>query len=255
MSGWGYFFLFLLLVAIIFPLGWVAYTRFRAHRAGLPPPPLSSYNPFSNRRSANSASQIYPASSGVGGWFKDKFSFVREKVGGGRASGGGGVTRAGAYEQTLGSSGRGRRGLDPDEAWDSRVGAEADGYGAGGYYEEQELGLTGAGGHERSYSEGGGGIVMPEYGAGETSRGRTVGRDEEDTAYVGGSQAGLNARYDEEMRGGRRSAENPFGDGAERSELRGVSRRPAVEAKEGSLAPKKEGDSPTERRSMFRENV
>lgn len=255
MSGWGYFFLFLLLVIIVAPIAWIVFTRVRAQRAGLPPPPLSSYNPFSNRRD-NPASQIYPAPGGIVGWVKDKYNAVRNKVGGG------GVSRTGAYEQTSGNTaggagiggGRGRRGADPDEAWDARVGAEADGYGAGGYYEEQELGLTGPSTHEGPYAGGGGGGggAMPAYGSEEMGRGRSRGRD--DTAYVGSNQAGLDQRYDEEVHGG--THDNPFGDGAERSELRGVSPRPHEEGGDGSLkAKKEEGDSPTERRSMFRENV
>ena len=192
------------------------------------------------------------------GWVKDKFASARGKAGGG-GGGGGGVSRSGAYEQTTGSagadgfSGRRGRGLDPDEAWDARVGAEADGYGAGGYYEEQELGLRGASAHDGPYGGGGGnGSAMPSYGSEEMTRGRSPRRD--DTAYVGGTQAGLDRRYDEEMHA--RSGENPFGDGAERSELRGVSPRPHDDGKDGTLSTKsKEPDSPTERRSMFRENV
>ena len=258
MSGWGYFFLFLLIVVILAPIGWILYTRFRAQRAGLPPPPLSSYNPFSNHDRSNPSSQIYPATSGAVGWVKGKFGLAKRRFGGG--SGGGGVTRTGAYEQTSGSAGglgggRATRGLDPDEAWDARVGAEADAYGTGGYYEEQELGLTGsgAGAHTGDGPYEMGSTTMPAYGSEDMRRGRTLGRDD-DTAYVGGTQAGLDQRYDEEMHGER---SDPFGDGAERSDLRGVSPRPHEEHDNRSLTTKGKdgGDSPTERRSMFRENV
>ena len=259
MSGWGYFLLLLILLVIIAAVGWVVYTRIQANRAGLPPPPLSAYNPFtaSSRRS-NPSSQIYPATGGAVGWVKDKYHAVRTRFGGGGGGGGGG-NRSGAYEQTSGSAGvgmgRGGRGLDPDEAWDTRVGGEADGYGPGGYYEEQELGLTGASaGHDGPY----GGRAMPAYGSEEMSRGRSLGRDD-DTAYIGGNQAGLDRRYDEEVHGGSGARDNPFGDGAERSELRGVSPRPHDERGQGQpgleVKGKDGGDSPTERRSMFRENV
>ena len=137
------------------------------------------------------------------------------------------------------------------------MGAEADGYGPGGYYEEQELGLRPPGsGAYAGGGYGGNGTVLPEYGA-DVPRGRSLSRDE--GPYIGGSQKGLDERYDQEM-----GSHDPFGDEAERSELRGVSPRPHEEdvrkghAKQGSegLQP---GDSPTEtvstRRSMFHENV
>ena len=89
-------------------------------------------------------------------------------------------------------------------------------------------------------------------------RGRSRSRDE---GFIGGGQKGLDQRYDEEMGRQVKQAQNPFGDGAERSELRGVSPRPA-ELDGGSHLGGKEGggggghgDSPTERRSMFRENM
>lgn len=150
--------------------------------------------------------------------------------------------------------------MDPDGAWDTRVGDEADAYGqGGGYYEEQELGLhppaAEAGG---SYAGGGYGgsrsQALPEYGAEQVERGRSRSRDEE--AFIGGGQRGLDERYDEEM--GRK---DPFGDGAERSVLRGVDGPGPVELEGGSggLRVQKEkgrhDDSPTERRSMFRENM
>ena len=147
--------------------------------------------------------------------------------------------------------------MDPDEAWDARVGAEADGYGPGGYYEEQELGLRPPATGRNDYAGGGYGNdgSLPTYGNEDMHRGRSLSRD--DTAYVGGGQKGLDQRYDEEVHGGA-ERENPFGDAAEASSMRGVSPRPHVEEKghskqtsEGSNL--KPGDSPTERRSMFRE--
>ena len=146
---------------------------------------------------------------------------------------------------------RGFGPLDPDDAWDARVGTEADAYGPGGYYEEQELGL-----HPGQAS----GIVttpgLAPTGFGEGSRGRGLNRDPE--PYIGGSQAGLDRRYDEEM--GKRPAANPFDDSVEQSNvsLRGVSPRPVVETSSASKGHSKgqdSFDSPTERRSMFRENM
>ena len=154
-----------------------------------------------------------------------------------------------------------RRGLDPDEAWDARVGGEADGYGAGGYYEEQELGLhpPHPGGGSTAYT-GAQGRVLPEYGdemGGSLPRGRSLSRDD---AFVGGGQGGLDERYDEEVHGGGGKGHDPFGDEAERSELRGVSPRPVEMGGGGEEGLKaggrKKGDtSPTERRSMFRESI
>ena len=93
--------------------------------------------------------------------------------------------------------------------------------------------------------------ALPEYGAEEVGRGRSKSRDP--TAYIGGSQRGLDQRYDEEM-----GRDNPFGDAAERSNLRGLSPRPVDTS--GKHGKKDRGgasldDSPTSRKSMFHENV
>ena len=240
MSGWGWF--ILILIVVIIPLsigGWIFYKRIKAQRAGLEPPPLSSYNPFAHRERHT---DIYPAPSGIVGWAKSKFQSIKNPA-----------SRPGAYEQPLGSAGRSR--LDPDEAWDARVGAEADGYGHSGYYEEQELGLRPP--RNTSYTGGGYGAhgqVLPQYGA-DVPRGRSLSRDEGPSPYIGGSQKGLDERYDQAM-----GRNDPFGDEAERSELRGVSERSHDDGKDkghtkqGSLGAPTD-DSPTERRSMFHENV
>ncbi|MCJ1288230.1 hypothetical protein MMC26_007585 [Xylographa opegraphella] len=240
MNGWAIFFVLLLLLVIL-PVGaWFGFTRYRAHRAGLPPPPLSAYNPFN--RSPASNYPIAPRSSGVTGWFKDKYhSFSNSRSAGGAYEGG----RTG-----------GRRGfgpLDPDSAWDTRVGNEADAYGpVGGDYEEQELGLhPPAPGAYGGSGYGAPAAVLPEYGVEDVGRGRSRSRDE--TAYIGGSQRGLDQRYDEAM-----GRDDPFGDGAERSNLRAVSPIPAEldggkgHAKKGSGG---QDESPTERKSMFREQM
>lgn len=237
MSTVGLFFLLLILLIPLAAVSYILFARFRAQQAGLPPPPLSSYNPFSGR---SRSSQNRPASSGILGWVRSKLQFSTSSRRGG-----------GAYEQPLDS--RGRRGLDPDEAWDARVGNEADGYGAGGYYEEQELGLY-PGGNTSNGAYAGGGYgeegqrqALPDYGADETTRGRS--RSRESNAYIGGGQKGLDERYDEET-----GRQNPFGDEAERSSLRGVSPRP--EQNEGKGHKKSgSGDSRSELRSIFRENV
>ncbi|EPE24131.1 hypothetical protein GLAREA_07981 [Glarea lozoyensis ATCC 20868] len=231
-SGIGAFFIIVLFVVLLGTAAWIIYTHLRARRLGLPTPTLASYNPFvSSGRSSGGG--------GVVGWVKDKIGGLKNRNN--RSAGG-------AYEEPLSSNVRGRasnRGfgpLDPDDAWDARVGTEADAYGPGGYYEEQELGLHG---------EQRGGLGASGYNA----RGRSLSREPE--PYIGGSQGGLDRRYDEEM--GRKPAVNPFDDSAAvGGGLRGVSPRPIEMDATGGNAKGKgslEENSPTERRSMFRENM
>ena len=242
--GAAIFFLLLLFLVILPAAGWVGYIRWRAHKNGLPPPSISAYNPFNKFSLPDRDSGSRP--SGVIGWIQNKYQGLRNK----RTSGG-------AYEGTSNTNRRGFGPLDPDGAWDSRVGNEADAYGPVGDYEEQELGLH----PPSSGAYGGNGYgrpstTLPEYGAEEMGRGRSRSRDV-DPSYIGGSQRGLDARYDEEM-----GRENPFDDRAERSDLRGVSPRP-VEMEGGSVgAYGQKGSgrgapdgSPTSRKSMFHENV
>jgi hypothetical protein len=143
------------------------------------------------------------------------------------------------------ASNRGFGPLDPDDAWDARVGTEADSYGPGGYYEEQELGLHRPGGLASTP-----GMAPPVYGEG--ARGRSLSREPE--PYVGGSQAGLDRTYEETGKG--KQPANPFDDSAEPSNvsLRGVSPRPIDTSLRGHKSHDS-ADSPTERRSMFRENM
>lgn len=226
MSGLGYLFLVLIILIPLAAVAYIFYTRIQAQRAGRPPPLFSSFIPFRRQQSSGSFSS---SSGGVFGTIRTKFKSLS-----------GSSHRTGAYEQPLGS-GRGR-GLDPDGAWDSRVGDEADAYGSGGYYEEQELGLR----------TGGNGTELPSYGDEEMGRGRSISRNGPPGGFIGGDQRGLDKRFDEATGG-----VNPFGDHAERSELKGVSPRPT----EGKKKHKQqgsggmEGDSPTERRSMFHENM
>lgn len=133
-----------------------------------------------------------------------------------------------AYEQPLrgGPQRRGFGPLDPDEAWDARVGVEADSYGN---YEERRGGGGGRGGDSSEYHGGAAGNSYAMNLAGPYDR------DDE--------------HHDEVERGRKTSragdGANPFDDDAEGS-LRGVSPRPM----EG--APR---DSVDTRRSAFREDV
>lgn len=246
--------IFLLLIAA--GVGWIIFTRVRAQRLGLPPPSLSTYIPFLKSSSTSPYGPPQPARGGIIGWINDRIRLFKNRNS---------RTAAGAYEQPLhGSSNTrsGRRGfgpLDPDEAWDSRVGNEAGSYGPGGYYEEQELGLAPRHHGDTSYvgessypmnlaaTPG-----MAPHGFGEEEeRGRTRSRSPGGDGLGAGYQAaGVRTR-------------NPFDDDAEPSNIsmRGVSPRPmldigAANAHAGtSKAGKKDGDSPSERRSIFREEV
>ncbi|KAJ9649580.1 hypothetical protein H2201_007144 [Coniosporium apollinis] len=220
MSGWGLAIIVILILIALGALGWIIYGRLRARRLGIPPPSL---NPFANRSTSTFPS---PRTGGAFGWLSDKVRSLRNSR---YASGAG-------YESTT-SGTRGRSRLDPDEAWDTRVGTEADVYGPGGYYEEQELGL-----HPAAATDAG--------------RGRSRNRE-------------LDERYDEET--GRKPRLDPFGDTAERSDmsLRGVSPRPVDmdtsyhggggggghQAKGSKSSGGSLDNSPTERRSMFTENM
>ena len=121
----------------------------------------------------------------------------------------------------------------------------------GGYYEEQELGLQ----DPSRGPYGGGGYGDVGVGGIEEGRGRSRSRQRE-----------LNDRYDEAVHGGGGKL-NPFGEGAEASSMRSLSPRPHTEAaqqrapsahKRGQSSVNTTGsadNSPTERRSMFREDV
>ncbi|KAB5572744.1 hypothetical protein GE09DRAFT_683145 [Coniochaeta sp. 2T2.1] len=252
--------IFLLLVAA--GVGWIIYTRVRASQLGLPPPPLRSYIPFL-KSSPSPYGPPQPAPGGVIGWINDRIRIFKA----GRNS----RTAAGAYEGGSGGggagasarSGRQHRGfgpLDPDDAWDSRVGAEADTYGPGGYYEEQELGLHNDTGYAGASGGGGGG----HGGAGGSSYPMNL------AATPGAAPSGYTAGGGEDDRGRTRSRSpghlgvagsrgNPFDDDAEPSNisLRGVSPRPidTAAANAATKGGQKDKDSPTERRSVFREDM
>lgn len=272
--------LILLLIPVLAFGIYVLYTRYRAKRANLPPPPLPffgrSKNPFSDRNATGGGGIGGATRGGILNTIRSKIPFLNKSNNP--------RTGAGAYEQPLAPSGggsrssAGRRGLDPDEAWDTRVGTEADGYGQGGgyYEEEQELGVRPPAPNHSTYSGGGYGgssSSPPTSSPEEPRRGRSRSREAADYIGGGGRQqhqrsGRLDARYDEEMGlqpGSKR--DDPFADNtAERSDLSGIGLRPAVEseARRGaspfglSAHGKKEsgsGDSPTERRSLFRENI
>ncbi|KAG8530131.1 uncharacterized protein KY384_005614 [Bacidia gigantensis] len=238
MSGWGWFILVIIILIPAAYFGYVAYRRFKAKQDGQPPPP---WNIFQKDRSG---SGIYPAPTGPLGWIKNKYYGLRNSR-----------SKTGAYEGDSGAGARGHhRPLDPDEAWDSRVEERGENDGYGGYYEEQELGLQpppSSAAHRDEYAGtgygGGSGPGLSGYGGpADVQRGRSLSREiraEEQTGYLGPERA----------------RENPFGDHAEANSLRGVSPRPHQEGGKGHNREVSDGgslqagDSPNERRSMFRE--
>ncbi|KAI2624225.1 hypothetical protein GGR54DRAFT_595547 [Hypoxylon sp. NC1633] len=251
----GTFFIVLVVLLIVAAVGWIVFTQLRARRLGLPAPPLSSYIPFARSEPASAYGPPQPAPGGIRGWINDKMRALRSSTRGG----GGSRSAAGAYERP---SRRGFGALDPDEAWDTRVGHEADAYYGYGY-EEQELGLRSQGqGHglapglgqqyqpqqqqqQQQYSNVN---LGPGSGAGagaDEQRGRPLSRDQ---GLSGGANGGLGA------------SRNPFDDeAAEPSNLslRGVSPRP-IDTGVAASMPKGgavHGSPTSERRSVFRENV
>ena len=192
--------------------------QLRARRLGIP----TSYNPFGRSSSAGN----YPSNpSGPLGWLKDRLNGLRNRRH---------RTAEGVYEEPLGNAGvdgryshRGFDPLDPDEAWDSRVGAEADGDGPGGYYEEQELGL-----HRGTAESYGGGEYDEVYGHGSSSTGPVT------------TSRASDQQYDQEM--GRSRQEDPFGETAEHSEmpLRRLSPTPADVEPRQPQAPAEEHADP-----------
>lgn len=128
------------------------------------------------------------------------------------------------------------RGRD-DDAWDTRAPGrdEEESYaaaGPGGYYEEAELGLAPTPGVRGAPEPYGGGS---DYIGGGGERGRSAQRGH-------GQGAGS-------------LTTDPFGDQHEASSLRSVSPRPVGHGGGPGSLEVKSGDSPTERRSMFREGL
>lgn len=136
-GGWIGIAIALFIVAIVFAfIAFFIYRHLRARRLGIPPPSL---NPFADSNRIRGG-----GGGGAVRWVKDKFYTLRRgrNAGGAYEGSARGPGAGGAYGGFGGigqrSSGRGSgfRGLDPDEAWDERVGTEAD-Y----VYEEQGVGL------------------------------------------------------------------------------------------------------------------
>lgn len=200
------------------------------------------------------------------GWFSDQVRKLKNRNN---------RSAAGAYESAPYSSAPSRRGfgpLDPDEAWDARVGNEADHYGP---YEEQELGLHAPQDHG-PYGGGGGRHVGEDTAYGGGGRGLGLGvrqgddHSEPETYAMNLAatpglprERNLHDADDDDDDGygarGRPTApvgRNPFDDDAAEPSnisLRGVSPRP-MDGGHGHGA-KSGGDSPTERRSIFTEQV
>ena len=247
MDFWYIILMALLLFVILFVI-YMIWLNITARRQGLP----FVFNPFTNISSGRRFSSTTQRSGGLVGWVNNK---IREwRYNRNRSA-------AGAYEgQSLGSFNSGRqgargRGLDPDDAWDARVGAEAD----AGYYEE-DVDL----GKDTSYKS---------PGDLESGRGRQMSREHEGP-MSGGTQAGLDHRYRQEMgvptppKDGEQSSQNPFDDSnAHRSDpfddanAAGASPLPPPPG-EGSTKGHKKGQeslglglSKEDRRSSFKEDM
>ncbi|KAI0798966.1 hypothetical protein GGR55DRAFT_525601 [Xylaria sp. FL0064] len=232
-SAVGTFFIVLVVLLVVGAVGWIVFTQLRARRLGLPSPPLSSYIPFA-RSSQSSYGAPQPRSGGVRGWISDRFQSLKNPR-----------SAAGAYEHTSAPSGRRGFGpLDPDEAWDARVGHET--YGAAYYPDDQELEDRG---HQGPYS--GSGYQMNLAGDGvDENRGRNP-HPRLEMPHGRSPAPGVGAQL------------NPFDDAAAEPSnlsLRGVSPRP-IDTRRAAAAGTAGGpthDSPTsvsERRSVFREDV
>ncbi|KAI0197606.1 hypothetical protein F4808DRAFT_438678 [Astrocystis sublimbata] len=258
----GTFFIVLVVLLVAAAIGWVVFTQLRARRLGLPSPPLSSYIPFAgSSHSSSSYGGPQPRPSGVRGWISDRFQSLKNPR-----------SAAGAYEPSAptGGSRRGFGPLDPDEAWDARVGHET-------YYpDEQEL--EDRGGYQNHvYGQGQGSSGLGPYAGGndyqmnlagdgaDENRGRTQTNPRFETTVAGADTSYPSTTTRGAGGGGLHS--NPFGDTAEPSNMsmRGVSPRPidtkkaAASAANANSAPGgPPHDSPTsvaERRSIFREEI
>ncbi|EAQ87260.1 predicted protein [Chaetomium globosum CBS 148.51] len=221
----------IVLLLLTVGIGWVIFTRVRASQLG-----------------------VRVVSSG---WFSDTFHLngpgggcnARTAPGAfeGPKSSGPGLYNA-AYVNGGGSGGGigSRKGYDP---WDSRVG------GYNPYEEERELGLVppggGSGGGE-GYAMNlavapGGSTGVPAVGGGDGGGGEEERRGRPRSRSPGPGQGqGVGAAA---------AVRDPFGDGAEPSNLslRGVSPRPMDDG--ASFAARKAAKREEDRRSMFREEV
>ncbi|KAI1170505.1 hypothetical protein F4777DRAFT_108988 [Nemania sp. FL0916] len=241
-SAVGTFFIVLVVLLVAAAVSWVVFTQLRARRLGLPSPPLSSYIPFAGSSHQSSYGNPQPRAGGIRGWVSDRFQSLKNPR-----------SAAGAYEQP--SAPAGRRGfgpLDPDEAWDARVGHEA--YGGTYYPDDQEL-------EDRSYHGHG---ATPYAGSGYQMNLAGDGVDESRGRSPNPRPGGPAASVGTHPATGDAGHHNPFDDAAaepSNMSFRGVSPRPidthgAAAGAGGTGGPKH--DSPTsiaERRSVFREDV
>ncbi|KAI1821941.1 hypothetical protein F4861DRAFT_516806 [Xylaria intraflava] len=234
----GTFFIVLFVLLVVAGIGWVVFTQLRARRLGLPSPPLSSYIPFARSSHQSSFGSQQPSAGGIRGWISNRFRSLKNPR-----------SAAGAYEP----SAAGRRGfgpLDPDEAWDARVGHET--YGVGPYHaDDQEL-------EDRAHHNGAGG---PYSGSGYQMNLANDGTDENRGRNPTPRPSNLDGSASRTYAGGQH---NPFDDSAAEPSnisMRGVSPRPFVDTHGAATAGLTGGpihDSPTsvsERRSVFREDV
>ncbi|KAI2635070.1 hypothetical protein GGS21DRAFT_516680 [Xylaria nigripes] len=228
----GAFFIVLIVLVVVAAIGWIIFTQLRARRLGLPSPPLSSYVPFASSSHRSTFGSQQSGAGGIRGWINDRFrSFKNPR------------SAAGAYEPSAPAGRRGFGPLDPDEAWDARVGHET--YGVGAYDQE----LEDRGHHNDlggSYS-GSGYHMNLAGGDADENRGRKTDP----------RSSNLNVSASTSYPGVQR---NPFDDAAaepSNMSMRGVSPRPMVDTSRAtSGGPTHESPtSPAERRSVFRENV
>ncbi|KFY47147.1 hypothetical protein V494_00139 [Pseudogymnoascus sp. VKM F-4513 (FW-928)] len=235
LPAFGAFLVALLALILIAAVAWIVFIHLRARRLGLPTPTFASYNPFASR----SPYTPQPRTGGLIGWVSDKLRSFRSRRS--RTAGAGYEEPLGAYSGAGGGGARSGFGaLDPDEAWDARVGNEAD------YYrEEQEVGLHA----DTEYSGAGG------------ERGRTRERRDEGP-YGVDSQRELDRRYEEEMGAQQQGvvpaageSRNPFDDSAAVGSLRGVSPRPDKSAGGEHEGLGADPDSPSGKRSSFKEVI
>ncbi|KAJ4165329.1 hypothetical protein LMH87_006964 [Akanthomyces muscarius] len=140
----------IVVLALVAAVGWIAFTQYRARRLGLPAPSVSSYLPWKKRDNPYGPPQ--PATGGVVGWFNDQVRKFKNRNN---------RSAAGSYEPSNRGATGGPRGahraLDPDEAWDTNVGTEADNYG---YYEEELTARGGGRGRTSTEYHGGSGYNM-----------------------------------------------------------------------------------------------
>ncbi|KAJ4416943.1 hypothetical protein N0V85_002060 [Neurospora sp. IMI 360204] len=228
---------------------YILITRIQATKLGLPPPPITSYIPFwpEPSNSLPYANNTSSSSGGIKGWF-GKFKKNNNR------------TAAGAYEPSGANANAARsRGfgpLDPDEAWDARVGHEADGYGPT-YYEETEMQPPRHNNLGDDTSYGGSSYQMnPATNSGNAGTSNPFADPDEERGRKRSRSPGPAANKGLSAP----ASQNPFDDAAadqSNVSLRGVSPRPI----EGTGASKPSGhnngehESHAERRSIFREDV